>query len=119
MKKDTIINSQDPNNLTEKQCKKWWDNFVTKNNYFTAYSFGFSQPKLYAKIPLNKESKILEMGCGYGRQISQFCKISDNVYGIDVAEGAKILTEKYCPKAKVKVYDGVTIPFEDNFFDFI
>lgn len=116
---DTVIDSKRTDNLSNEDCKKWWDKFVTKNSYFTKFSFGLSRPELYAKIPLDKNSYILEIGIGYSRQLGAFCQISDNVYGIDVAKGAIDYAKQNAPKANVQEYDGEHIPFPDNTFDFV
>lgn len=109
----------------KEEIKKFYD-VAYQNNYegtpFNSniehtlpFWFGFME---YIK-PFTKEHVVLEIGCGYGRQLFEFCKISDYVYGVDVAEGAKILSEEHNPKARVTVCDGKHIPFEDNTFDFL
>lgn len=118
MLKDLIISKNEAQNLSPEDCKKWWTQKMVEP-YFTAYSWGLSQPQLYAKIPLTKTSKILEIGAGYGRQLSEFVKISDNVYGIDIAIEAVNLIKKHVPQAIASEYDGENIPYTDNCFDFV
>jgi len=68
---------------------------------------------------LSKDSYILEIGCGYGRELFQFAKISTHIYGIDISETHAALTKKNVPSAETKSYDGKTLPYSDNSFDFV
>ncbi len=115
---DTVLNKEEQKNLTVEQCQQWWEEFVS-HEYFTEYAWSLSQPQHYAKIPLNKDSFILEIGCGYGRQISQFLKITPNVYGVDISKSSAELTKKHCSEAIVSDFDGSNLPFLREQFDLI
>ena len=94
-----------------------------ENQYFKAFSFGFSYPNM-ARFNL-KGKTILEIGFGYGREISQFCKLSNKVYGVDIAPSAvsiamSKLKEINSPNMpNLQHYDGVNLPFQNDMFDFI
>ena len=115
---DTIVERSRGDNLTVKQCKAWWENQMDKE-YFKSLSWNLSQPQLYARIPLTKSSCILEIGCGYGRQLSQFVEISNYVYGIDITKGAVKLAKENVPTAIVVEYDGTNIPYNNDTFDLV
>lgn len=104
--------------LTVEDCRTWWEKQVAKG-YFTKYSFGFSRQDLIDKIGLGPESMVLEIGCGYGREASQFCKITDELYVSDISPSALELTKKHAAVKEAKVYDGEKLPWKDSFFDFV
>ncbi len=124
MKIDTVIDSKDTQNLTIEQCKIWWENQQVKD-YFGEKELGnpkhfhLSIPKLIKQIGLTKDSHILEIGCGYGRETYEFCKISDFVYGVDISKTAIELCKKNCPQAIIQEFDGKILPFDNNKFDFV
>lgn len=115
---DFVMDSKDPQNLTPKEVKEWWEN-QQANNYFTDKVFSFSRPELIQKFNLNKDSKILELGPGYGRETSQFLKITDNVCGLEISKTAAERLQKEFPKAEFKEFDGVNLPYPDDSFDLI
>lgn len=115
---DTIVPSAAPENLSVADCKAWWEKKVAEG-YFTAYAWTLSSPELYARIPLGQNSVILEIGPGYGRQLSEFLEVSDHVYGIEVSPSAIRLCKQHCSAADVREFDGTKIPFETGFFDFV
>ena len=66
--------------------------------------------------------KILEAGCGGGRNMNWFVKNDFQIYGIDQSEAAILnLRSKYpdLEEEKLKVGMIEKIPFEDNYFDHI
>lgn len=121
---DTIVDGKSKHNLTGKQCKEWWekkqkeDYFGSKNINDSAH-FHLSQPELIKRMRIKKDNIILEIGCGFGREIKAFLEITDNVCGIDISDTAAKLTKKNCPDAHIEVYDGTNIPFSDNNFDLV
>ena len=103
--------------LSTEKCKKWWTDKVA-NGYFTNKVWAFSQPQLIDKFDL-KGKTILEIGGGYGRETSQFAKLSDQVYVIDISQPSIDLIKGNVPSAIGKAYNGTDIPYEDNKFDFV
>ena len=71
--------------------------------------------------PKTKGKKILEVGCGVGAL--WFTDQGMKVYGIDgsktAIKKAKKLIKSKKAKAKLKVGDIISLPYKDNFFDFI
>lgn len=72
---------------------------------------------LVKKYNLNKNSKILEMGCGRGEFLNEFIKIGMNGFGIDLSDYAT----KFCENAEIKIADmsKESIPYPDNSFDIV
>ncbi len=110
--------------MNNEKTKQWWDTYMA-NDYFNEFAFCFSRPDLISKFNLQLNSKVLEIGFGYGRETSQFCKLSRHVNGIDIAESAKdIATAKLREYGttnfpRLLAYDGRNVPFKDGVFDFI
>ncbi len=70
------------------------------------------------KFLKDKKGKILDLGCGSGRN---FTKIDGTIYAVDFSEKMLKLAKEYAEKNRVKteftkaeVFD---LPFKDNFFD--
>ncbi len=66
----------------------------------------------------NKKGKILDLGCGSGRN---FMKFKGTIYGVDFSEKMLEFAKEYSKKKKIKakfvkaeIFD---LPFKDNFFD--
>lgn len=72
----------------------------------------------FSKYARNK-GRILEIGCGNGRNLIPFVEIGCEAYGIDFS--SKMLNEarKFCPKAKYKKADIRKIPFNEDYFDYV
>jgi SAM-dependent methyltransferase len=111
--------------MDNETVRNWWIN-QHRNQYFTAYSFGFSYPKM-SRFNL-KDKTILDYANGYGRETSEFCELSPSVYGIDICKEANdfclIMMKEQNIKnlSKLGIWDGLdlnTFPFENTKFDFI
>lgn len=70
-------------------------------------------------IPRNM--KILDVGCNTGIPLINFLKNTENClgFGIDINKYAVENSENNKSNILLKLYDGYTIPFEDNYFDHI
>ena len=102
--------------MTHEEWFKWW---TSQPGYFTVKEFKLSRPDLIAE--LNKiipTPKILEIGCGYGRELVKFAEIG-NVVGLVLTEhDIKDATENLQKAGRngiVKQYDGVNIPTAELF----
>lgn len=66
----------------------------------------------------NKKGKILDLGCGSGRN---FTKVDGTIYGVDSSQNmldyAKKFAEKNKFNVKLKKAEAYYLPFKDNFFD--
>ncbi|MEE9524980.1 MAG: class I SAM-dependent methyltransferase [Candidatus Woesearchaeota archaeon] len=68
-------------------------------------------------LPAN--AKILDVGCGPGRDAKLFSEKGFNVTGIDLSESMLRIAKKIAPKAKFKIMDLRKLDFEDKSFDVI
>lgn len=81
----------------------------------TDYDFNIISNDLYHKLDINKNDKILEIGCGSGL----FSKYFDNkcdYYGIDYAESI-INKNIFFNNSTVFCCEANSLPFKDTFFD--
>jgi ubiquinone/menaquinone biosynthesis C-methylase UbiE len=76
----------------------------------------------YIVDQVRSPAKILEYGCGFGRNIRGLEEKLDNsceIYGVDISLPALEEGANYTHgKAILQHVDGTKIPFDDNFFDF-
>jgi len=70
-----------------------------------------------------KPGKILDVGCGNGRNLKPFADLKFDCYGIDFSKNmvsvAKDFLKKHNLKAKVYVEKAEKLPFDDNSFDYV
>lgn len=70
-----------------------------------------------------KGKKVLDIACGTGWSTEQFVRAGADVTAIDLTPKAVELTKKrlelYGLKANIMVADAETLPFPDNFFDYV
>lgn len=64
-----------------------------------------------------KDSKVLDVGCAYGRDCKYFVKNNFETYGIDLSKKMINYAKKFEPKAKFIAMDMLNLDFKDNFFD--
>lgn len=71
----------------------------------------------FAKL-LPKKPKVLDLGCGFGRELAVFVEKGYDTYGIDGSKELLKLAKKRAPKAKTKLMDlKNALPYEDTFLD--
>ena len=63
--------------------------------------------------------KVLDIGCGIGLIDHYLKNYFENIFGIDLEEGVIEKAQKYNPSVNYIVYDGKTLPFEDNSTDVV
>lgn len=67
---------------------------------------------------LKPGGKVLDAGCGFGRDLLYFLDKGFDSYGIDASSELMKLAKKRAPKANIKLVDlRNKFPFKDNFFD--
>ena len=72
---------------------------------------------LIRRLDLEKDQKILELGCGRGEFLNEFKLGGLDAYGVDISDYCK----KFFPSLNFKQVDLAKekLPYEDNFFDVI
>ena len=72
---------------------------------------------LFNKFKMNKNQKLLELGCGRGEFLNEFVKCGLEVHGVDISD----YSEKFFSELNFKKVDmeNEKLPYQDNYFDFI
>ncbi len=60
---------------------------------------------------------VLDFGCGWGRFSKMLASFCSQVHGVDISEWAILEARSYAPECKFLVYDGVRIPYPDDYFE--
>ena len=94
------------------------NNFLQLDDYPTNNIFYFYQHHL---VNLKKKSKILDNGCGSGRNFKFLTNLGFDVYGTDISKFIINKNKKKFKKYKTKFFLGDIreLNFEDNYFDVI
>jgi SAM-dependent methyltransferase len=67
---------------------------------------------------LKPKARILDAGCGFGRELLYFTEHGFDTYGIDASKKLLELAKKRAPKANIQLVDlRNKLPFENDFFD--
>lgn len=72
---------------------------------------------LVENIPSN--SKVLDIGCGEGRNMKSILEVTPNVYGVDNDAKAVEDAQKNLPNIQVVQGEAISLPFEDKTFDVV
>lgn len=96
---------------------------VKANKYDKTFDGKFTasfKKLLIEKMEIQKNDKVLDVGCGTGILLNQLLKLYDfEAYGIDISENMiKVAKFKY-PNIKFQVCDSESIQFPNDFFNII
>ena len=112
-----------PQGMSYESWHEWWVSRAPE--YFVGKIWQFSHPEFIKRLGIERHHCIREIGFGYGRETSQFCGLSDNVYGLELTDWAcentlRELTERGVSSLPtLRSYDGLTIPFPTEVFHVI
>jgi ubiquinone/menaquinone biosynthesis C-methylase UbiE len=104
-----------------KIVSKSYDLHRDKSPYFRIIE-GITKRAIYENTEVNNKIRVLDIGCGTGRNIDIFLSQGATVYGIDYSpDMLNIAKEKYRNNSKVKLFIGNAekLPFKDSFFDVV
>ena len=104
-----------------------WDNLYIKHPEFCIKELAeevVDFVPLLKKLPgSEKEKKVYDLGFGAGRHILYLARLGYKVYGDDISNSGKEITQKQLDKeglkAKLGISDMTVIPYKHNFFDAI
>ena len=99
---------------------QFWDSNIKK--FPDSYKKWLKAEKEYLCNIITLNSKVLEIGCGTGRSISDMLPITKNITGIDHNQNAvEVAQNMFSGHSQVKIIkaDAVNLPFEDECFDFV
>lgn len=91
----------------DKNAKKLAKRFIAIGSRSPDVKEGFS----YFPSRFHRRLKILEIGCGNGRDAAEILKYTRHYLGIDISSGMIAVAKKYLPKAKFKKKDMLTFKF--------
>jgi ubiquinone/menaquinone biosynthesis C-methylase UbiE len=92
--------------------ESYWDKFAEKKEFPTPF-----QMKKFEKY-VSREQNILDVGCGYGRTLSELHENGfQNLKGLDFSQGMINRGLKLNPYLNLIKNDSDTLPFSDNEFD--
>ena len=92
--------------------KKYWDSVAGKKEFTAPFDAALLESFV------DKGARILDVGCGYGRIISELHENGyKNLTGIDFSGKMIERAKKLCPYASFSVKTGDEIDFTDNSFD--
>ena len=109
--------------MDHEQWQKWWTDRAPE--YFTDKIWRFSHPDLIDRLNIQPHHCVLELGFGYGRELSQFCALSTNVYGLELTDWScentliELQGRGVRPLPRLKSYDGLRLPFPSGAFNVV
>lgn len=104
-----------------KIVSKTYDTHRDKSPYFKIIE-GITKRVIYENTKINNKTKVLDVGCGTGRNIGHFLNQGATVYGVDYSpDMLNKAKEKYKNNDRVilSIGNAETLPFKDAFFDII
>jgi ubiquinone/menaquinone biosynthesis C-methylase UbiE len=66
-------------------------------------------------LPL--QGRVLDAGCGYGRELKYFTDHGFDTYGIDLSDEMLRLARRRAPQARISMGSVSRLDFDDSFFD--
>lgn len=108
--------------------KKQYNNFASLfskmsadyDNQDTALNNSTSQKEFYSMIDfITPESKVLDLGCGDGFDVSNYKKITPNIFGLDASDEMVKLAKESNPETIIKIGTFENTGFEDGYFDVV
>lgn len=62
--------------------------------------------------------RVLDIGCGKGWLMDAFGRVGLVTHGVDVDPQAVEDSKMFCPDATINLFDGVQLPYPDNYFEY-
>jgi SAM-dependent methyltransferase len=73
--------------------------------------------KAWSLMECDREKKILEIGCGEGRDLLRLCGSGAQVVGIDLSRTGLSVAKDLSPQTNLLIMDGADLGFADSAFD--
>ena len=109
-----------PNN--KKQRNKNIFNKVADIYDFAPFQWWMSRfySPIFSEVELKKDKKLLDVSCGTGNMLKEMSETFDaELYGIDLSEEMIKHAQNKLTNVNLQVADVSSLPFEDNFFDYV
>lgn len=106
-----------PENALERQYDDFAREFQEADEQFP----DVTRPFVYNSIDYSrlKTARLLDLGCGYGKDLEYFKKQGSEVYGIDISSEMIKLARERVPCAHLARGSFDNLPYPENHFDFI
>lgn len=101
----------DPEDLLEKQ--KFWDIRAEEYNLNHQNEKQDLVQKLFNKGVITKEARVLDIGCGPGKYLTEFAKISNYVTGIDISPNMIKYSKRNAESMNLNNVEFDVTPWED------
>jgi ubiquinone/menaquinone biosynthesis C-methylase UbiE len=69
--------------------------------------------------PNLEDARLLDLGCGYGRDLKYFSELGMKVHGVDISPEMIQISKRKVPSAKLDACNFDALPYEDEFFDLV
>lgn len=94
---------------------------ITKhyNENIESWKFEWFYEDYLNRLGVEKNKKLLDVGCGIGYLIKRAEMKGIKSYGVDISSKRVEIAKKKSPNSDVRVADAGNLPFKDNFFDYI
>ena len=97
----------------------YWKNRVEKSTDGTRIPSPNDFKPFINTLKLSSKSKILDLGCGFGRFFPILSKISKDVHGFDISQDMLDDAVKNYKYNSLTKGDSKNLKFSDNYFDFV
>jgi len=97
------------------QTRKNYDNFA--QTFARTRDYVPNQVESLLAKYIQKNDKVLDIGCGNGRFYPLFTQEDADYYGIDNSKNLIIIAKNNFPEANFVVADALNLPFRENMFD--
>lgn len=116
--------------ITKSRDWKTFHEKSIKNNSYPKYPQELMLKTVFGRnsgfnLSINKKSKIIDIGCGFGNNLIPFIDLGAKAYGVEIDKNIcdvtkKILKKKYSnKKIDIKVGHNRSIPFDNISFDLV
>lgn len=80
-----------------------------------------TRPLIYDLLEKSRlsKSRLLDIGCGYGKDLEHFYRQGCEVYGIDISSEMLKLARERVPQAQLDQSSFENLPYEKGYFDFV
>jgi len=95
---------------------QWYEDNAQK---YADASLGLVNKDLIKKFTsfLKNKDKVLDAGCGPGRDSKVFYELGFDIFGIDLSSNLLKIASQQCPKGIFKKANFLSLPFPNNYFD--
>jgi SAM-dependent methyltransferase len=91
--------------------------FSGKDSDFFSNAKGDLLKRLLRRLEISTPTRTLDVGCGTGSLHSKLKTAGMQVSGVDLSNASLLLAKSFNPEIEYTLFDGVTLPFQDESFD--